>query len=74
MYALTLIYVLSENYKVREIIGVFSDQQQCELVSQTYMPRTQCYFLDPDKGLLDVGSPGITDIHKNSDNSDAERP
>lgn len=54
MYALALVFALTGGETKSEVIGVFSNRQQCEEVSEAYTSRTQCYFLDPQKGLMEI--------------------
>ncbi|MET6678895.1 hypothetical protein [Citrobacter amalonaticus] len=56
MYALALIFSLAGNGEKSEVIGVFSSQTECVAASQLQSSRTQCFFLDPEKGLVDVAS------------------
>lgn len=54
MYALALIFTLSATDVKSEVIGVFRTQQECEAASETQSSRTQCFFIDPEKGLMDA--------------------
>ncbi|MDB2182810.1 hypothetical protein [Citrobacter farmeri] len=54
MYALALIFTLSSTDVSPEVIGVFKTLPQCESASETQSSRTQCFFIDPDKGLVDI--------------------
>lgn len=54
MYALALIFTLSATDVKSEVIGAFKTLPQCEAASQAHSSRTKCYFIDPDKGLVDI--------------------
>lgn len=54
MYALALIFTLSATDVSPEVIGVFKTLPHCEAASQANSSKTKCYFLDPDKGLVDI--------------------
>ena len=56
MYALALIFSLAGNGEKSEVIGVYSSRLECEAASQSQSSRTRCFFLDPEKGLVDVAS------------------
>ncbi|HCC5836966.1 hypothetical protein [Citrobacter farmeri] len=56
MYALALIFTLAGNGEKSEVIGVFSSSLECEAASQSQSSRTRCFFLDPEKGLVDIAS------------------
>ncbi|HAU5637836.1 hypothetical protein [Citrobacter amalonaticus] len=52
MYALALIFTLATTDNSPEVIGVFRTLQQCEAASESQSSRTQCFFIDPEKGLV----------------------
>ncbi|EML9985670.1 DUF1482 family protein [Citrobacter amalonaticus] len=54
MYALALIFTLTTTDITPEVIGVFKTLSQCEAASETQSSRTQCFFIDPEKGLVDA--------------------
>lgn len=56
MYVLALIFSLAGNAEKSEVIGVFSSHPECEAASQLQSSRTRCFFLDPEKGLVDIAS------------------
>ncbi|EMK5831972.1 DUF1482 family protein [Citrobacter sedlakii] len=54
MYVLALIFALAGGESKSEVIGAYSTLAQCEAASETKSSPTQCFFLDPEKGLVDV--------------------
>lgn len=64
MYALALIFTLSATDVKSEVIGVFKTLPQCEAASQAHSSRTKCYFLDPEKGLVDIENHDTNDAYK----------
>ena len=68
MYALALIFTLSASDVKSEVIGVFRTLQECESASQDRSSRTQCFFIDPDKGLVDIESHDTGDLSRKGGN------
>ncbi|HEF0024805.1 hypothetical protein WIA93_11225 [Citrobacter amalonaticus] len=64
MYALALIFTLTTTDITPEVIGVFKTLSQCEAASETQSSRTQCFFIDPDKGLVDIDNHNTSDAYK----------
>lgn len=62
MYVLALIMSLSGNASNNEIIGAYSHLEQCENASLEYTSKTKCYYLDPQKGMMDVNA--VENPHK----------
>lgn len=68
MYALALIFTLTTTDVSSEVIGVFKTLPQCEAASETQSSRTQCFFIDPDKGLVDIENHDTGDLSRKGDN------
>ena len=64
MSVLALIFALSNNTTKSEVIGAFSDLAQCETASLAYSSKTKCYFIDPQKGMLEVDNINTQRLHK----------
>lgn len=67
MYALALIFTLTTTDITPEVIGVFKTLPQCEAASETQSSRTQCFFIDPDKGLVDIENHDTGDLSRKGD-------
>lgn len=64
MYALALIFTLTTTDVTPEVIGVFKTLPQCEAASETHSSRTKCYFIDPDKGLVDIENHATDNVNQ----------
>ncbi|AUO63834.1 hypothetical protein WM46_03180 [Citrobacter freundii complex sp. CFNIH2] len=64
MYALALIFTLTANEVSSEVIGVFKTLSGCEAASEAQSSRTKCFFIDPEKGLVDIENHGTSDAYK----------
>ncbi|HDZ8013772.1 DUF1482 family protein [Citrobacter amalonaticus] len=64
MYALALIFTLTTTDVTPEVIGVFKTLPQCEAASETQSSRTQCFFIDPEKGLVDIENHNTSGAYK----------
>lgn len=54
MFAMALIFAFTATDVSPEVIGVYKTLQQCEAATEMQSSRTQCFFIDPKKGLVDA--------------------
>ncbi|HAT6805177.1 TPA: hypothetical protein JAN03_24600 [Citrobacter freundii] len=60
MYALALVFMLTATDEKSEIIGVYKTLSQCEAASRTISSLNKCYFLDPEKGMVETAKAADT--------------
>lgn len=57
MYGLVLIFSLASGTSQNQVIGAYSTLEQCETASQSHPSRTECFLIEPGKGMTPAGPP-----------------
>ncbi|WP_253030791.1 YebW family protein [Escherichia coli] len=58
MFALALVFILSGEDIKSEIIGVYHSLSECQAASKLQSSATRCYYLDPEKGIVEPDKNG----------------